>query len=435
MSNLSQAERDKLPASSFGDPEGRKFPIVDQDDVDSAAHLIGKASDPEKVKARIVAIARRKGLSIPDAWKEDGGKSLAGVGDTLVYIGGAVKALDGGKVGGYLVRFSTAADPDLAGDYFTAATDFGLDLSAKTRVMFHHGFDAKLGRRRIAVADLKADDVGVWAEAILEERDEYEKAIGEMVRKGKLGWSSGSAAHLVEREPDGKAMRITAWPIAEASLTPTPAEPRAVAVPLKSLFPTKDADAGLGYDDTGRDACAADAAISTLSQMLRNCVMGIFAGMPGPGPDGDDAPLDRAGKLARIEAEFADFTQDSLAVIAALMDDDDEAAKSLLRFTSATAPAPGAVLTDPRGVASAVGGYRDLVARFAAVREKDGRHLGAAKLADLRAFVDGASPALDDLRSILARHSAPPAAATAAKARLKLRLLALKHKHSPPASR
>jgi len=40
--------------------------------------------------------------------------------DTIIYQGGAVKALDGGKVGGYLVLFSTDADPDLVGDFFTA---------------------------------------------------------------------------------------------------------------------------------------------------------------------------------------------------------------------------------------------------------------------------------------------------------------------------
>lgn len=69
MSTLTQAQRMKLPLSSFGDPERRLFPIVDQDDVDSAAHLIGKARNPAAVKARIIRIARRKGLSLPDAWK------------------------------------------------------------------------------------------------------------------------------------------------------------------------------------------------------------------------------------------------------------------------------------------------------------------------------------------------------------------------------
>lgn len=70
MSNLNTKQRAALKDGDFGDPTGRKFPILDQDDVDSAAHLIGKAGNPEAVKARIIAIAKRKGLAIPDAWQE-----------------------------------------------------------------------------------------------------------------------------------------------------------------------------------------------------------------------------------------------------------------------------------------------------------------------------------------------------------------------------
>ncbi len=70
QANLNTAERDALPASDFGDEKNRLFPITDQDDVDSAAHLIGKAKNPSAVKARIIKIAKRKGLSIPDAWSK-----------------------------------------------------------------------------------------------------------------------------------------------------------------------------------------------------------------------------------------------------------------------------------------------------------------------------------------------------------------------------
>jgi hypothetical protein len=77
MSKLNTAQRKALPSEDFGDPASRLFPIVDQDDVDSAAHLIGKAKNPGAVKARIIAIAKRKGLSIPDAWKTDAKMSAA----------------------------------------------------------------------------------------------------------------------------------------------------------------------------------------------------------------------------------------------------------------------------------------------------------------------------------------------------------------------
>jgi hypothetical protein len=69
-----QSDRDKMDASDFAGPS-ESFPIVDQDDVDNAARLIGHAANPDAVKAKIIAIAKRKGLSIPKAWQEEGGSS------------------------------------------------------------------------------------------------------------------------------------------------------------------------------------------------------------------------------------------------------------------------------------------------------------------------------------------------------------------------
>ena len=77
MAYIPQAERDALDSESFGDPKNRLFPIRNQQDVHDAAHLIGKAKNPEAVKRRIIAIARRKGFSIPDAWKEKGDAKMS----------------------------------------------------------------------------------------------------------------------------------------------------------------------------------------------------------------------------------------------------------------------------------------------------------------------------------------------------------------------
>jgi len=157
--------------------------------------------------------------------------------DSLVTFGDAVKALGDGKIGGYLVKFSTANDPDMTGDFFTAQTDFG-DAS-KSPVLYHHGLDVKIGKRGIGDAVLSRDEVGIWAEAQLKMRDEYERRIYGMAEAGKIGWSSGTASHLVERKSRGKAQEITRWPLGlDASLTPTPAEPRNVAMPIKSLVDT-----------------------------------------------------------------------------------------------------------------------------------------------------------------------------------------------------
>lgn len=71
MAQWTAKTRDNLKESDFGDPEGRKFPIKDQSDLDDAARLIGHASDPDKVKARLIKIAKRKGLTLPASWQED----------------------------------------------------------------------------------------------------------------------------------------------------------------------------------------------------------------------------------------------------------------------------------------------------------------------------------------------------------------------------
>jgi hypothetical protein len=69
--DIPQSQRDKLKDSDFAGP-GTSFPIVKPADVSAAAHLIGKAKNPDAVKARIIAIAQRKGKSftdkLPEAW-------------------------------------------------------------------------------------------------------------------------------------------------------------------------------------------------------------------------------------------------------------------------------------------------------------------------------------------------------------------------------
>jgi HK97 family phage major capsid protein len=150
----------------------------------------------------------------------------------------ALKALGDGKIGGYLVRFSTADDPDLTNDYFDAATDYDIEDGAKTAIYYNHGIDATLKRRKLGTGTLSIQDAGVWLEAQLAMRDEYEKAVYSLVEKGKAGLSSGTAPHLVEREQAGKSQHITRWPLGlDASITPTPAEPRTSVVALKSLIP------------------------------------------------------------------------------------------------------------------------------------------------------------------------------------------------------
>jgi HK97 family phage major capsid protein len=140
-----------------------------------------------------------------------------------------------GRVGGYLIVWGNPGQRDLQGEYFTNESDLGLDWYDQRPVLYHHGLDGDLKAAVIGVMDkVKADATGLWAEAQLDLRQRYVRAVLRLVDKGILSWSSGSLPHLVEVAADGWIKR---WPIIEGSLTPTPAEPRRTDVrTIKSAY-------------------------------------------------------------------------------------------------------------------------------------------------------------------------------------------------------
>ncbi|MEA3211313.1 MAG: hypothetical protein QOE70_4370 [Chthoniobacter sp.] len=163
--------------------------------------------------------------------------------DTLIIEGSeplkALGAVQDGKVsvGAYAIRFSAADEKDLTGEYFTAKTDFGPRSGDGAATMFHHGQSVKglesVCDRTFAPVKATRDDVGIFVSTVLDMSDGHEKAIADLCAKGKLKWSSGSAAHLVRKAADG---HITRWHPIEFSYTPTPCEPRLPAIcALKSL--------------------------------------------------------------------------------------------------------------------------------------------------------------------------------------------------------
>jgi len=145
-----------------------------------------------------------------------------------------------GYVKGYLVRFGDTKNADLEGDYFTKSTDYGFPMTEGKRVplnvYYHHGMDAAVGKKSIGTGFIKMDDTGLWYEAQLDMADEYGSMIAKLCKQGKMGFSSGAAGHLVERKSMGGAAEITRWPIAEASITPTPAEYRNSVKTLKEYY-------------------------------------------------------------------------------------------------------------------------------------------------------------------------------------------------------
>ena len=165
---------------------------------------------------------------------------------SFVGYGSAVKAtrLANGdvKLGGYLVSYSDENDTDLSGEYFDANTDYG--NATTSMAWFNHRQPVEYDgqsvqyKGRLPDATITKDEVGIFAEVVLGARNLYEQSIAELGLAGKLGWSSGTAGHLTDYEasPHRKATRIKSWILGlDASLTPTPCEPRNSVIPLKSI--------------------------------------------------------------------------------------------------------------------------------------------------------------------------------------------------------
>lgn len=68
--SLTKKERDAIDEDDFAGPD-HSFPIDTQAHLDAAAHLIGHAADPAAVKNKAIAIAKRKGFTLPKAWQDE----------------------------------------------------------------------------------------------------------------------------------------------------------------------------------------------------------------------------------------------------------------------------------------------------------------------------------------------------------------------------
>lgn len=180
--------------------------------------------------------------------------------------GGALKFLeDGNTIGGYLISFTDSDNRDLDNEYFNKNTDLSTPHGfVGLPLLFHHGLDSKLKDIPIGtVSKAEIDEFGVWAEAILNEREQYERFVAEwyaekeapmsvemyekhvdfiknLIAGGKMGYSSGANPNTAYIDEDGW---IAEWKTFEASATHTPAEAHLTRLTtLKSiadLFPTE----------------------------------------------------------------------------------------------------------------------------------------------------------------------------------------------------
>jgi hypothetical protein len=171
--------------------------------------------------------------------------------EIVIRFGDEVKATGDGKVRGYLVRFG---GQDLEGDVFSPQCDFGRPMkigdSVPMNLYYAHGMDPVIGKKAVGTGRIVVKEAGLWYEGQIQMSDQYREMIKKLAVEGRLGFSSGAAGHLVVREKsyDGDSNLLTVWPLAEASLTPRPAEPRnlAFAKSLSEFLPLMEEEVKCG---------------------------------------------------------------------------------------------------------------------------------------------------------------------------------------------
>jgi 2'-5' RNA ligase len=365
----------------------------------------------------------------------------------FIILGESVKALDNGHVEGYLVRFGSAKDTDLEGEYFTKNTDFGfedgddLNIFMKSPIYYAHALDPVLAKRKIGTVKMKRDSVGVWVEGQLNLSDDYEKGIQMMAKAGKLGWSSGTAPHLVTTKSVGKATEILSWPLGlDASLTPRPAEYRNRAVlPLKSiksfmgldddslsikgLFESKLSEQLIGYWDLQ------DALRSAATEIVKAAMVS----------DVTNVLIDIPAKVSETVTEYASYLiplmVNQIREYLVSGRQEDFYLKTTEALQSLTESKKGGLLVrlplteHSDAVLAAVKELNERASRLQDIRTKEGRKLGVAsrqKLTEFRAALDEVCKGVD----LLLEDSMPKTDDTAKSVKDDaFRRLSLKHRH------
>jgi phage head maturation protease len=146
---------------------------------------------------------------------------MNGAGTRLIH-GSMVKSLGQGCFGGFGVYFTGPEEPDCDGEFFDTETDFELDEKKVLPIMFAHGLDPIVGRRRLGKASFELQPQGLWVEGKFSVNESFIQDIEQLIEEGKMFFSSAAVPHMVEKQEVGKAIRNKVWPIAEVSLTASP---------------------------------------------------------------------------------------------------------------------------------------------------------------------------------------------------------------------
>ena len=228
---------------------------------------------------------------VEDSWADVGDDGNLKTGLMICNRGTAVKAGEDGHLGGRCVVFSDPKNLDSTGEYFDSSTEFDAEVGLKGPIYLHHTLPIKTGEgvKRISMKIGEATITGIDSEGIEIDGVLYEemakshdkfiqkliKTVKKAVKDGKLGWSTGTAAHLVVREMKSGASHIKKWPLGlDFSVTPTAAGTmQGVAVAMKTeLIP----EFNLENSDSEPEA-GTEGAVSTVSAVKSEDLITIIS--------------------------------------------------------------------------------------------------------------------------------------------------------------
>lgn len=153
----------------------------------------------------------------------------------LVIDGGTVKSEENGVVTGLGIVFGSPAEPDQSSerDFFTPDSFIMKKNTFEVPLYHNHGFPIK---EQIGEARLTKTQEGWRADAQIDLSTELGRSVYESVKTSPYGFSTGALSHLVVREAkENDTNFLRNWVVGELSLTPRPAERKAVVQAVKSI--------------------------------------------------------------------------------------------------------------------------------------------------------------------------------------------------------
>lgn len=160
--------------------------------------------------------------------------------------GGAIKALTDRRLEVLACPYGGPEDLDKLGEYFTARTEFMVEVGDRRPTLYFHGFapnkqmTARPAPIGVATAT-RSDNQGLWMEVELKPTALADR-VWAAAEAGKCRASTGAVNYLCRTAKSGE---VEVWPIGELSLLDEglgrhPVNDKAVAIPLRASFEAID---------------------------------------------------------------------------------------------------------------------------------------------------------------------------------------------------